>query len=232
MRASEKVRTWREAYGMNTRQAADRIGHGVKRQNIEQFEAGGVENPRYAIYLAKAMRLTVEQLFDPHVRWTKPMDDADGNAVAQDETNGYNRETQNEPQVVPVLSSPPPVRLVVAEPSPPYGANTAFTQPVGQVGEHGYALRVKGPSMVNPSSGPSFPDGSLIFVNPQIEPRPGHFVVGVQPGVDGFLFKKLIEDAGRHYLESLNPKFDLLPMDDQIELRGVVVGMGLDDLYG
>jgi transcriptional regulator with XRE-family HTH domain len=49
----EFVSAWRVAQGMNTRQLADLVG--TSRQNIENFEAGQVDQPRYLTKLARVM---------------------------------------------------------------------------------------------------------------------------------------------------------------------------------
>lgn len=82
--------------------------------------------------------------------------------------------------------------------------------------------------MLNPHGSPSFPEGCLIFVNPDMQAEPGHFIVTKLPDDGGFTFKKLTVDAGKRLLESLNPRFDIIPMPLDAPVLGVVVATGMD----
>lgn len=59
--AGQIVREWRESQGLSTREVAQRVtnalagGGQVKRQNLEQFEADQVAQPRYLHALASVM---------------------------------------------------------------------------------------------------------------------------------------------------------------------------------
>jgi len=80
---------------------------------------------------------------------------------------------------------------------------------------HTYALRVDGDSMT-----PTFPPGSVIIVEPELEARPGDFVV-VRLNGDS-TFKQLTQDAGVLYLRPLNDRYPIRPMPDGSEICGVV----------
>jgi len=88
------------------------------------------------------------------------------------------------------------------------------------LGPHGFVLRVKGSSMTAPAGvAQSFPHGSLIFVNPDLEALPGKFVIVRRNGNEA-TFKKLITIEGEMFLEALNPdwqdRFMRLHKDDRI----------------
>ena len=89
-------------------------------------------------------------------------------------------------------------------------------------GEHGFWLRVVGSSMTS-LAGNSFPEGFLILVAPEIEPRSGQFVVARMIDSNEATFKQFIRDAGEYYLKPLNPAFPTTPMDDAWEVVGTVV---------
>lgn len=85
-----------------------------------------------------------------------------------------------------------------------------------------YALRVNGESMRSPT-GRSYPDGIIIFVDPQLRcATPGQRVIAKLKHSDDVTFKQLASDGTRHYLMPLNPKFE--PMFEEFEILGTVIG--------
>ena len=89
-------------------------------------------------------------------------------------------------------------------------------------GENGFWLKVVGPSMTSPV-GASFPEGFLILVAPEFEPRSGQFVVAKLVDSNEATFKQFIRDSGEFYLKPLNPSFPTIPMDDAWVVVGTVV---------
>jgi SOS-response transcriptional repressor LexA len=73
------------------------------------------------------------------------------------------------------------------------------------LGRCGYMLRVRGRSMTNPNGSPSFTDGMLLHVNPDIDPIPGHFVIVRRSSTNETTFKRYIQIEGAPYLEAINP---------------------------
>lgn len=90
-------------------------------------------------------------------------------------------------------------------------------------GEDAFWLKVTGDSMTMPSGSPSFPEGFLILVAPDIEPRSGQFVVARMVATNEATFKQLVRDAGEIYLKPLNPTYPTRPVDDAWEIIGTVV---------
>lgn len=89
-------------------------------------------------------------------------------------------------------------------------------------GEKGYWLEVKGDSMSSPV-GVTFPEGMIILVNPEKDPSPSSYVVAEIKDTHEATFKKLTYDMGRGYLKPLNPNYPPIPVDDKINIIGVVV---------
>ena len=89
-------------------------------------------------------------------------------------------------------------------------------------GENAFWLRVVGNSMSS-VSGNSFPEGFLILVAPDIEPRPGQFVVARMVDSNEATFKQLVRDAGELYLKPLNSAYPTKAVDDTWEMVGTVV---------
>lgn len=71
--------------------------------------------------------------------------------------------------------------------------------------------------------GTSFPEGFLILIAPETEPRSGQFVVARMVDSNEATFKQFIRDTGRFYLKPLNPSYPTTPMDDEWEIVGTVV---------
>lgn len=86
-----------------------------------------------------------------------------------------------------------------------------------------FVLRVRGVSME-----PRFRDGDLIFVDPQIDPASGRFVVVRLDDSQEATFKQLIMEEGRQYLKALNPDWPnpIIEADSNATICGVVVFKG------
>lgn len=84
-------------------------------------------------------------------------------------------------------------------------------------------LEVEGHSMTAPQGGrPSFPEGMLILVDPAEDVEFGDFCVARMLN-DEFTFKRLIRDGGIEYLEPLNPRYELIPINGNCQIVGKVV---------
>lgn len=93
-------------------------------------------------------------------------------------------------------------------------------------GEHAYCLRVGGDSMHNPAGRPSYDDGDVIFVDPDIAPQAGNRVIVCRAGQPAASFKQLVVEDGRQLLKALNPEWHprYLEITDQARIVGVVIG--------
>ncbi|UIP28861.1 LexA family transcriptional regulator [Photobacterium sp. TLY01] len=95
--------------------------------------------------------------------------------------------------------------------------------PEKNASEKTFALRVVGDSMTNPY-GRSYPEGTIIFVDPLKTAAPGDRVVARTS--KGHTFKELAQnDFGEFYLKPLNPNpSHELIIEEGIEICGVVIG--------
>ncbi len=69
-----------------------------------------------------------------------------------------------------------------------------------------YALKVKGDSMLS-SGNNSFPENSIIIIDPSAKPKSNDFVIALIDGEEDAVFKQLAIDGSRQYLKSLNPQY-------------------------
>ncbi len=75
------------------------------------------------------------------------------------------------------------------------------------VKRHTYALRVHGDSMLS-LTGDSFPEGSIVIVEPEMDALPGDFVIAMNDA-NQTTFKQLIRDGGDLYLKPLNTRYPI-----------------------
>jgi SOS-response transcriptional repressor LexA len=87
------------------------------------------------------------------------------------------------------------------------------------VKRHTYALRVHGDSMVSEVTD-SFPEGSIIIVEPEMAALPGDFVIALNEHGET-TFKQLIKDGGDLYLKPLNTRYPIKLLG-QAQVIGVV----------
>ena len=97
-----------------------------------------------------------------------------------------------------------------------------------KVGKHSFALRLVADSMTNPGGAPSFPDATIIILDPDRIAGPGRFVVVRQNLDTECTFKQLVRDAGKHYLKPLNPRYPHLEMLPDAVICGVLVQAVMD----
>lgn len=92
-----------------------------------------------------------------------------------------------------------------------------------KAGERSFWLEVEGASMTAPAGiRPSFPEGMLILVDPDLAAELGDFCIAMMHGNE-FTFKRLIRDGGVNYLQPLNPQFPLIPCGDGCRIVGKVI---------
>jgi SOS-response transcriptional repressor LexA len=143
--------------------------------------------------------------------------DSDSPLTTSDEI--YDPEPSPGPEIkgkVPLISS---VRAgAFAEAKDPFQPGDAldWIETTYAVQEHTFALRVEGESME-----PEFPEGTILIVEPGMEPCPGDYVI-VKNGSNEATFKKLIKDGGQLYLKPLNPRFEIKRLDENFTIVGVV----------
>lgn len=82
-----------------------------------------------------------------------------------------------------------------------------------------FAVRVVGDSME-----PDFAEGSLLIIEPELDPLPNDFVV-VKNGSDETTVKKLVRDGSDWYLKPSNDRYPIKKMTSDMRIVGVVRAM-------
>ena len=173
---------------MSEQQFADAVG--VSRGAVQQWEKPGGTAPKRSNQplVAKVLGLTVAEL------------------VSGVANVGHGAEMRAE---VPVLSEGDVAKLARVDNFKP---DQRFeTVPVSvPVKRHTYALRVHGDTMVS-ETGDSFPEGSLVVVEPEMESLPGDYVIVLNESNQP-TFKQLVRDGGDLYLKPLNSRYPIKPL--------------------
>jgi SOS-response transcriptional repressor LexA len=89
---------------------------------------------------------------------------------------------------------------------------------------HWIALRVQGDAMSAPLGNlKTFIEGSIIVIDNKKKVADGSFVVAVLPGSQEVTFKQYVIDSGVAYLKPLNPQYPMVRLDNDAQIRGVVI---------
>lgn len=103
-----------------------------------------------------------------------------------------------------------------------------WRETTARVSAEAFALRVVGDSMLNPHGSPSIPEGSVVIVDPEIEPTNGRIVVARLSGTQEATLKKLVIDGSQRYLMPLNPSFKPIDINGNCKIIGVVRKIEID----
>lgn len=95
-------------------------------------------------------------------------------------------------------------------------------------GPNGYGLKVNGDSMTS-TTGMSFPNESVIIVNPDKTPKNSDYVIAYFEDTGESTFKQLLIDGPSIILNPLNPLFPPIQNAGNISIKGVVVHMQWDE---
>lgn len=106
---------------------------------------------------------------------------------------------------------------------------TEWIETTAKVSPYSFSLRVSGDSMSSPpGTGISLPDGSIVIVDPDIEPVSGKIVVARLNGSNESTIKKLVIDGPNMYLMPLNPAYRPILLDATCEIVGVCVRLEMN----
>ncbi len=89
--------------------------------------------------------------------------------------------------------------------------------------EHAYALTVKDTTME-----PRFPEGTVLLVDPAIQPADRDYAIVHMDGYKSPTFKQILIDGSTTYIKPLNPDFKTLALDKSHKFLGVMVQARMD----
>lgn len=188
MSSHKLIREGRRSLGMSEQQFAEAVG--VSRGAVQQWEKPGGTAPKRSNQqrVAALLGISVAELV------------SGGSNISK----GFDMRAE-----VPLVSEVEAGNYTVIDNFKPRGKfdTVPVTVPIKR---HTYALRVHGDSMVSETVD-SFPDGSLIIVEPEMEALPGDFVIALNEANET-TFKQLIKDGGDYYLKPLNTRYPIKPL--------------------
>lgn len=191
------IREKRRQLGLSEQQFADAVG--VSRGAVQQWEKPEGTAPKRANQprVAEVLGISVAELMSGDSRMSMGFD-------VRDE--------------VPLISEVEAGNYTVIDNFKPKGSfeTVPVTVPVKR---HTFALRVHGDSMVA-STGDSFPEGSILVVEPELTAEPGDYVI-VLNSKNQTTFKQLVKDGADYYLKPLNTRYPIKPLGSA-EIIGVV----------
>ena len=185
MSSHRLIREGRRSLGMSEQQFADAVG--VSRGAVQQWEKPGGTAPKRSNQhrVAALLGISVAELV------------SGGSNISA----GFDMRAE-----VPLVSEVEAGNYTVIDNFKPNGNfdRVPVTVPIKR---HTYALRVHGDSMVSETAD-SFPDGSIVIVEPEMEARSGDYVIALN-GANETTYKTLIKDGGEYYLKPLNARYPI-----------------------
>jgi SOS-response transcriptional repressor LexA len=191
------IKEGRLSLGLSEREFADAVG--VSRGAVQQWEKPGGTAPRRTSQhrVAQVLGISVAELVSGGSNTSSGYDmRAEVPLVSQVEAGNYT--------VVDNFKRKDDYEMV------------AVSIPIKR---HTYALRVHGDSMVSEVAD-SFPEGSIVVVEPEMDALPGDYVIAVNEQGET-TFKQLIKDGGDLYLKPLNTRYPIKLLG-QARVIGVV----------
>ena len=196
MNINRLIREGRQRLGWTEQQFADEAG--VTRGAVQQWEKPGGTAPN------RSRQARVAELL--------------GVRVAELMAEGPNpHRSPNHPARVPILPHHEAANFSELDNFSDRDGHEMVATSV-EVRRHTYALRVVGDTMLSPT-GDTFPEGSIIVVEPELAPRSGDYVVALKADNEP-IFKMLVRTGSELYLKPLNPRYPVKPLG-----KGVVIGV-------
>lgn len=202
---------------------------GVKPQSVQALCSGKAKRTSYSAAMAKALNVNADWLesglgdMDNALHSTLRVRPSLAGALGEaDMANTAPASITG--QRVPLLSSVQAGHWREIVDAYAGGGADGYVMALEPVGKHGFALTVEGDSMT-----PDFQPGDTLFINPELQPNPGDFVIARNHQAEA-TFKRYrprgLNADGQEYFElvPLNENHPTLRSDLQtIEIIGVVV---------
>jgi len=223
-RFAECVSDWEKFTGQKFNAADMARKCGVKRATVANWKNGVAKSISGAPLIAAA------EYFNVSPGWLnggsvpknkgisterKPSDD-----LSEIEGNNFHQQ-RFIPKMVPRIStvSAGPWTEIADNHPPGFGEDIDFCPVPCSDGTVSFV--VSGDSMTSPYGPDTFPHGTTIFVDPNVLPENGSFVIAKVNGEAEVTFKQFVVDGPRRFLRPLNSIYPLI--SDEFRVLGVVV---------
>ncbi len=219
--AADRIRHIREKLDLSQEAFGNKIG--VSKAAVSQWESGDIKNlrPTNLFAMQRISGFSAEWIATGH----GPKQLRGGAAEGAEVT------LQPGPEVfaVPLISwvTAGQWSEIVDNYRPGQGEKPVYT--TRKAGPRAYALRVVGDSMENPNGRPTYPQGSIIIVDPDREALHGSAVIVRLDDSEQVTFKQLVVEGGIRYLKPLNPRYPIMKVDRKATFCGVVVQTIIDE---
>ena len=209
----DRVRNARKAKNLTQSELARRIGQ--SQQNIQQLESGKVKQPRYLYELSEALDVSFDWLMgkDRHSEFRATPEQLASMNIAPG------------PHIVQHLPLISWVQAGARNETAHVPESNEYEELVPVTKEYSssaFALRVLDDSMYA-TAGASFPDGSIICVEPMQQAENRSYIVVRLDGRREATFKQLVVDGHRRYLKPLNQRYPIMEATDDTTVFGVVL---------
>lgn len=207
MTIGQRVRQARKAARLNQTELAEKIG--VKQATISELEIRHAASSKHLVDIALALGVSPVWL-------------ATGEGSMHEDDDLFSREISLpaiNTKLVPLISwvQAGSFKEVISDMT----IAKEYIHCPTRCSDSTYALRVEGESMLD-----RFRPGQIIFVDPELVPTSGQFVIAMLE--DGYrtTFKQLIVDGGQQYLKALNKDWPerIIKVTEDCRIIGTVIG--------
>lgn len=229
---ADRVKQRMEKLGLSEDDVVKRMGRVISQAAFHKIKSGQTKKPRHILEISEALECSSTWLSTGkgHAVTAGTVEMTVGEPIS-----GYSLDELGKHKI----NVNPPVPLIsyiqagdfceCIDLLQPGDAEDWLPRPNG-ASKSTYALKVKGKSMTNPlPNSPSYPEGTIIFVDPEQEVLPGHRGIFKTPDTNEATFKELVSDGGKLYLRPLNPQFDKIIVDKLTTTCGRVIGSYLPE---
>lgn len=218
------VKTYLERTEMSEDALSAATGRRVKQSTVHRIKSGETLNPRYdtIIALLDAMNVTFSQFANEDVPEMFGLEIVQTPAMVGETSAEYDDYEGVEIQLISWDQADEWRRA--EDPCPP-GAENRTAKFFNRLGPRAVALRIQGDSMVNPEGAPSFPEGAVIAADPDLAGRAAHrdLVVAKLNPRNKAVFRQLIIENGTRYLKPLNPRYQIVEVEESCTIIALVV---------
>jgi SOS-response transcriptional repressor LexA len=217
---AKRIKTRRTQLNLSQQQLADNSG--VSQSLIYKLESGESLGSRMLTKIAKALGVTAEWLAtgENFEMVSTAKKGKLNNVSAGPEIRGY----------VPLISWTQAINFEESVDYYKIGEEGNLYPLPKACGPRSFCLIVIGDSMTNTIPGQrSYPEGAIIYVDPDKEVSSGCRVVVKLPSTNEATFKEYREDAGKKYLKPLNQQYQMIEMPEDAVIIGVVCGAYYDE---